>query len=190
MNSRLHSTVSLGILCAGVILGTSCSRPSSGLLPAAPGALTGGQSTTGSTEGEVFPLLGGSFTIEARGGDGIVGTYAGTSTFSGAGRQRSSVTLQVTGGSGTFAGASGSLAVSGTGAFADEGKFTLDGEGELTLAGGRRAVVVFTLRGSSVASCSPSEQIAIAQSATGTMSRAGRVDARLSHVVGNTGCSS
>jgi hypothetical protein len=190
MNSRLHSIVSHGVLCAGLMLGTSCSRPSSGLQPPAPGPLPGVQSTTALAEGLVFPLLEGSFDIGAKGGDGIVGTYTGTSTFSGDGRQRSFVALQVTGGSGAFAGASGFLTVTGTGAFADEGTFVLDGEGELTLVGGRRAVVVFNLRGSSVASCSLSEQIVIAQSASGTLSRAGRVDARLSHVVGNTGCTS
>ena len=190
MNSRLHSLVSHAVLCAGVILVTSCSRPSSGFQPTAPGALTRGPSTPGSAEGQVFPLLEGSFAIWARAGDGIVGTYAGTSTLSEAGRQRSSITLQVTGGSGVFAGATGSLVVSGTGAFADEGTVVLEGDGEVTLAGGRRAVVVFNLRGSSVASCSLTEQIAIDQSATGTMSRAGRVEARLRHVVGNTGCTS
>ena len=138
----------------------------------------------------VFPLVRGSFVVENGGGDGIAGTYTGRSTFGSNGRQNTSLALQVTGGSGVFAGAIGSLVVTGQGAFAGEGTFVLDGNGEVTFAGGRRAVLVLRMRGSSTAGCTASNQIAISQTADGTLGRLGRVAATLNHAVENTGCSS
>jgi hypothetical protein len=143
-----------------------------------------------SLDAVVFSLLAGSFAIVNRNGDGITGRYTGTATFSDAGREDSSVTLHIEGGSGAYAGAIGTLAMNGAGAFAGEGAFSLDGTGEVVLPGGRRAVVVLNLQGASLAGCSPGERIAITQSAEGTLSRAGRVTATLTHEVGNTGCNS
>jgi hypothetical protein len=135
-----------------------------------------------------FPLLAGSFTIQNGDGDGIAGTYSGAAEFAGGAPQKTSLTLQVSSGSGTFAGAAGTLAITGVGSFAGSGAFALDGRGEVTLAGGKRAVLVLSLRGNSVASCNISGHIGIGQTAAGVLARAGRVEARLSHIVGNTGC--
>src|SRR5690606_5239145 len=132
-----------------------------------------------------FPLLAGSFAIENRHGDGIAGTYTGTATIPDDGRENSSLTLHIEGGSGAYAGATGTLAMNGVGAFAGEGTFSLDGSGEVALAGDRRAVVVVNLRGTSLAGCSPGERIAITQTAEGTLSRVGRVTATLTHEVGD-----
>jgi hypothetical protein len=189
MKLRVHRLLGHAILCAGLAVVASCSRPSplpeSTLAPA--GVQSGNQAQT-SLDAVAFPLLAGSFAIVNRNGDGIDGTYSGTATFTDGGLERSSLTLHIASGSGAYAGAAGTLAMSGVGAFAGEGAFSLDGTGEVVLAGGRRAVVVVNLRGTSVAGCSPSERIAITQTAGGTLSRVGRVTATLTHEVGETGC--
>jgi hypothetical protein len=203
MNSRLHSFLACVVLCGGLTC-ASCSRPSSVVAPtaAAPAARqaiqderfelaspgTGKNQFHEVSDAAVFPLLAGSFAIVNRDGDGIEGTYTGVAQAAPGALQKSSLSMQVSNGSGSFAGAVGTLDISGAGSFAEEGAFLLDGGGALTLAGGKRAVLVLTLRGESLASCSPSGRIAIGQTAGGTMARAGRVTARLSHVVGGTGC--
>ena len=189
MKIRAHWLAGHVALCGGLLLATACSRPTPGSESAlAPAGLHTGQRRPIPAETLVYPLVEGSFTIVNRDGAGITGTYSGTSRFPGDGRQQASLTLRVTGGWGKFAGATGSVAVTGTGAFADEGRFVLDGDGEVTLAGGKRATVVLKLSGSSTASCSASERIAIAQTADGAMGRAGRVTATLSHEVVDSFC--
>jgi hypothetical protein len=190
MKIRVPSRVGGAVICAG-LLAPACSQPSSGpqsaLAPAAPASAL---STRAPDAAAVFPLVHGSFTIENAGGDGIAGTYTGTSTFGGGGSQESSLALQVTAGSGAFAGATGSLVLTGQGAFADEGTFVLGGSGEVAHQDGKRAVLILRLRGSSTAGCTASSQIAITQIADGTLGRIGRVTATLNHTVLNTGCSS
>ena len=189
MKFKVQTGAGSAVLCAGLLLAASCSHPSS-LSPAAPAATAPqiGHQARISAETVAFPLLTGSFAIANRSGDGLTGIYAGTAVFSGAGVQNASLTLQIVSGSGAFAGATGTVAVTGDGAFADEGSFSLNGMGEVMLNGGRRAVVVLSLRGASLAGCSPAERIAISQTADGIMSRGGRVTATLSHEVGSTGC--
>jgi hypothetical protein len=141
-----------------------------------------------SAEEDLYPLVEGSVTIVNRDGDGIAGTYTGTSRFPRVGVQRASLTLQIASGSGRFEGATGSLAMEGAGSFTGDGRFLLEGHGEVALPGGKRAALVLSLEGSSVQGCAPSTRIAIFQRAEGTMGRAGRVTATLSHEIGNTGC--
>jgi hypothetical protein len=200
MKTRFHSLFGYAVLSVGVMSTMSCSRPSS-VTPTAPSpaALQQGQHVLSASSlaaglrassGEVvaFPLVAGSFAIANLDGDGIVGTYTGIATFADSTHQKSSLTFEIGNGSGGFAGAHGTIAMKGNGSFADEGQFLLEGSGEITIAGGSRSIIALSLRGSSVASCSTSGQIAITQSAEGTMGRAGHVTATLSHEVGNTGC--
>ncbi len=102
--------------------------------------------------------------------------------------EHASLTLQISDGSGALAGAGGVIPVAGLGSFVGEGDFLLQGHGEMTLAGGQRAILAVTLQGSSFASCSDSGQITISQSAAGAMGRVGRVSATLQHTVGGAGC--
>lgn len=201
MERPVHSLFGCIVLCASLVSVISCTRPSpvspttptpaagragDATLPASPGAPVKGRRAI--SEAVVFPLLTGLFTIENGAGDRIAGTYTGSAQFTDGGLEKTSLTLQVSNGSGAFEGAVGTVEIKGTGSFADAGTFVLDGSGEVTLAEGKRAVVVLSLRGSSITSCHATARIAITQTAEGTMARAGRVAARLSHVVGNTGC--
>ena len=179
-------------LCAALAVAVSCSRTS----PVAPTHSSwesgnGQRAISEPAEGAVdgFPLLRGSLVVTNSRGDRIVGRYSGTALISGA-RQTSTLTLQVSNGSGAFGGAAGTIAIQGVGAFAGEGEFVLEGRGELTDAGGRRKPLVLSLRGVSQATCSSSDLIAIIQTADGVMGHAGRVTATLTHEVGSTSCSS
>lgn len=177
--------LSLVVVCGILAAACSDSPPlaSTGPSPVAPGTLE----TSTSLEVAAFPLMSGSFAISNRTGDGFSGSYSGNAISNGA-LQTASVTLQVSRGSGAFAGATGQLVLDLSGALTGEGAFALSGAGELTLASGRRADVALSLRGTSTAGCSASQRILIAQSAVGTLRYAGRVDAQLTHEVGNTGC--
>jgi hypothetical protein len=200
MKTRLYSLFGFVLLFASLASATSCGRPAP-VSPTVPSpALQGeehalAESPVAAVKGlhaiaadaAAFPLLTGSFAIENGSGDGIAGTYTGTTQFAGGAVQKSSLTLQVSSGSGIFARAAGTLAIKGVGSFAGSGEFLLDGSGEVTMAAGKR-LLVLSLRGTSVASCNTSGHIVIGQTADGVLARAGRVQARLSHVVGNTGC--
>jgi hypothetical protein len=200
MRASLYSVSGFVLLFASLASGISCGRPSPVSPSVSAPTLQVGERASAESAAEAvnglrpmpadatFPLLAGSFTIQNGDGDGIAGTYSGATEFVGGAPQKTSLTLQVSNGSGTFAGAAGTLAVTGVGSFAGSGAFALDGSGEVRLAGGKRAVLVVSLRGNSVVSCNVSGHIAIGQTAAGVLARAGRVEARLSHVVGNTGC--
>ena len=195
MKPAIRSLPGLVAFCVGVLAVSSCGRTSS-VSPTAPSLASDDSRrapkglTATSQNALSFTLLAGSVVIENAKGDRIVGTYSGTTILATGGAQTSSLTLQVSDGSGPFRSASGTIAIEGVGAFADEGQFALEGRGELTLAGGRRAAVVFNLRGLSRATCSSSARVAITQTADGTMARAGRVTATLSHEVGESSCNS
>jgi hypothetical protein len=200
MKASLYSLSGFVLLFASLASAISCGRPSPVSPSVSPPALQVGERASAESPGAAvkslgavspdaaFPLLGGSFAIQNGDGDGISGTYSGAAEFAGGAPQKTSLTLQVSNGTGTFAGAAGILAVTGTGSFAGSGAFALDGSGGVTLAGGKWAVLVLSLRGDSVVSCNISGHIAIGQTAAGVLARAGRVEARLGHVVGNTGC--
>lgn len=198
MKVRVHSLIGLAVLCAAA---ASCGRPS----PVAPtaaasAALLQGQQTAApasaprkssdriSTLGTITPLLAGSLSIVNADGDGISGTYTGTAQSTDLGTEIASLTITISGGSGAFAGAAGTLAMTGAGAWVDEGSFLLKGGGELSIAGGKSAVVMIGLRGTAVASCDSSGHTTITANAEGVMGRAGRVSATLRHEVGNAGC--
>lgn len=190
MKIAIRSLPGLVAFCVSVLAVSSCGKASS-VLPTSPSLATDdNRQKVSSQDALSYPLLGGSVVIENAKGHRIAGTYSGTTVFATGGGQASSLTLQVSDGSGPFRSASGTIAIQGVGAFADEGKFSLEGRGELTLAGGRRAAVVFNLRGLSRATCGSSQRVAITQTADGTMARAGRVTATLTHEVGNTSCNS
>ena len=186
MNRSLLTSVAL----YAATVSAGCSQ----LSPVSPAASTAGTASArlavGSAGAVAFDLIEGTFSIVGARGDAITGTYSGVATFSDAGIEQSSLTLQVADGSGSFQGARGTLQVTGRGAFADEGGFSLDAKGPVSLAGGRRANVVLNLRGTSVAACATSERIALALTGSGTMVQTGRVTATFSHEVVGSGCSS
>ena len=195
------SVIGHAVLCAALVSLSACSRispvgptsdsarplqqgqPLSPALPSTPQQVPHATAAAAATS----PLLAGSFAIANADGDGIRGTYSGSAQLSGGALQHASLTLQISDGSGVLAGAGGVIPVAGLGSFVGEGDFLLQGHGEMTLAGGQRAILALTLQGTSFASCSDSGQITISQSAAGAMGRVGRVSATLQHTVGGAG---
>jgi hypothetical protein len=200
MKSRVHSYVGSGLVAVGLVAASGCSAaPTSpaGVSSAAAIQTTSSSPASGSSLQSVmkkstvqgtFPLSAGTFQIANGAGDSISGTYAGTAVFSSNGPEKAALTLQISGGTGAFAGASGTALATGTGGFADEGAFTIDARGDVAIAGGKHAQITLSLSGTSRATCSDTSQIAITQTADGNMARAGHVHGTFDHVVGNTGC--
>jgi|SoiMethySBSTD1v2_1073268.scaffolds.fasta_scaffold337584_2 hypothetical protein len=156
-------------------------------VPASPSGVARGPDTLAADAS--FGLTGGVFSITNDKGDRLQGTYTGVATFTDAGAESATVELTAAGGTGVFENATGTIAAVGKGAFADEGAFTLTADGTVALASGKRAQIGLTLRGTSLLSCVAAATTA-SQTAEGTMTRAGRVTGSLSHVVGNSDCSS
>jgi hypothetical protein len=202
MKSRVHSYVGSGLVAVGLVAASGCSAaPTSpaGVSSAAAIQTTSSSPASGSSLQSVmkkstvqgtFPLSAGTFQIANGAGDSISGTYAGTAVFSSNGPEKAALTLQISGGTGAFAGASGTALATGTGGFADEGAFTIDARGDVALTGGKHAQMTFGLSGTSSVSCSATNQLTISQSGDGSMGRAGRVHGTLQHVVGNADCAS
>ena len=194
---HVHSVVASGFLLVGLAAAVGCGRTS----PLSPDPAAAGLSSLPRTAGvapvvrpaagpeTTIPLFAGVFLVQNGAGDSISATYTGTARSGSGSAEKAAITVQITGGTGAYSGAVGRFEASGAGAFADEGAFTLDAKADIVVAGGRHAQLLFNLAGTASVSCTASSQIAITQTAEGTMGRAGRVRAMLYHQLGNTGCS-
>jgi hypothetical protein len=136
-----------------------------------------------------FLLSAGTFTITDRKGAQLSGVYTGETSESTT-SSVTTLTLQVTGGTGALKGATGTLEGHGLGAFTGEGAFSLDISGTIATNGGKKsAKFSATLSGASRISCSDGHVI-IRQSADGSGgTKDGRLGAMMQHEVGSAGCS-
>ncbi len=147
--------------------------------PAAPASNAGPQSIRSDAG---FPLLSGTFTLTTGSGT-LFGTYVGS------GDERKGETdlrLTVTSGTGAFQGADGTLRGSGTGQFTGEGPFSLSLKGHVSAAGSHFTLRI-TVSGVSSILCDAG-RVGISQDAGGTADSLGPVDAKFTHLVGNTTC--
>lgn len=200
MNVRVRSVIGSALLVFGVAAVTGCGR-SSPIAPTAAASVAAGSLTLNRTSAQattrpnggpvVTTSLQGTFDIHSGSGDGISGTYRGTAVSSG-GAEQAFLTMQITAGTGIYAGATGAVDASGTGAFSGEGSYTLSGRGDAVLQGSKHAQITFNTAGTSMPSCipdTPTDQFIITQTGTGTMGRVGRVSATSTHrVTGGAGC--
>lgn len=198
MNARVHSRIGTGLLVIGLGAVMGCGRtspvsPTSAaasvsqpVVIAGPAPATGGAMTRRATG---FPIVSGTFTIASDSGDGLTGTYTGTSFVSAGAPERALLNLQISGGTGAYAGASGSMGATGVGAFTGEGPLTVDLKGD-ALVHGKHLPLRIGLVGTSSVSCSSSSEVVVTQTATGSMKKTGDVHATFRHVVGQAGCSS
>jgi len=201
MNVRVRSFVGPAVLVIGFAAAAGCGRtsPVSPTPAAAPDAAlspsTSSQSMARRSTGTAFPILNGTFQIANDSGDGIFGRYEGTAISSTGGVDRASLTLHIDGGTGQYAGASGTLDAVGVGAFTGEGTFTLYAKGD-AIVNRKHVQLKIDLTGTSVVSCAASSQIAVTQTgtgslkATGSVKNTGDVHATLTHEVGHTNCGS
>lgn len=196
---RVHSVVGSALLVLGLAAAAGCDR-SSPVSPTASSASavqtaistsnrSSGQSAMRPDGGPVVTVsLQGQFAVGNGAADNLSGTYTGTAASSAGTPEQASLTLQITAGTGVYAGASGTVNASGTGAFSGEGTYTLAARGDAVLPGGKQAQITINLSGTSAASC-PADNFTITQSGSGTMSRGGRVTSTFSHTVtGGASC--
>jgi hypothetical protein len=180
-------TFSVTILAAAI----GCGRST----PTAPDLAPAGASPSAAVSpvdpeasGATFLLSAGTFVIIDDAGAQLSGVYTGQSG-SGHGR-KTSLTLQVTNGTGALAGATGTLDGRGSGAFTGEGSFLLSLSGSIvTDAAPKGHTFRSNLQGVSTVSCSNTGHILVHQEGHGTSDRGRSVGAKLQHEVGNTGCS-
>ena len=113
--------------CSGIVSrdGTSAlfTTPSSVITTGQAGP-AGERSVTLARDVVTFTLANGTFKFTSPDGE-LTGTYTGFVTAPTSGRPRMTITLQVTGGSGAFVGATGTLVGEGKGAFVTGGDFVL-----------------------------------------------------------------
>jgi hypothetical protein len=137
-----------------------------------------------------FALSNGSFTVTAPNGDYFGGNYTGVATVSSSSpiRATASLDLNVSTGTGAFAGAQGSVSGVGNGAFSGEGPFSLGLDGFISTTADRRFHVKVDVTGTSSASCTT--PIILTLNGTGVAAKVGNVQTAFAHQVGNTGCGS
>ena len=197
MNVRVRSVVGSALFVFGLAAAAGCggsspTAPSASATAAASTASANHASPPSSVRPDGGPVvttsLHGSFDIHNGSGDGVSGTYSGTGVSSG-GSEQAFLSMQITGGTGIYAGATGSVDALGSGAFSGEGTYSLSARGDALLDGGKHAQITFNLSGTSAASCIPIDQFTVTQTGSGTMGRAGRVTARFQHTVtSGAGC--
>ena len=131
------------------------------------------------------PLVSGRFTI-AVGTDALQGIYTGQASVADS-SQSSTLDLTVTGGSGVFQGASGTLQGTGTGAFAGEGAFALFLKRFVSRPGrSNDAPFRASIGGMSQVSC-VSGQIQVAMQGRDPSTKRGPASIALQHSVGGGG---
>ena len=173
--------------------------------PLAPNSvLTGPSATSGSdlisnpitvTSSRVvatFPLTG-VFTLTLSAADGtagsINGNYTGQAVASLPGNTTTTLELSTVQSAGLGSNVTG-LQASGSGAFIDEGDFSLSlSLTSPTLKSSDGSVVKVTLRGTSRISCNAAHHIVVTQHGTGSTPRIGDVIVDEQHEVANTNCS-
>jgi len=130
-----------------------------------------------------FSLQNGTFTLEV-GSASLIGTYEGRSV-QGSGPELASLTLDVTGGTGSFTGATGVLTADGRGAFAGEGAFQITVTGEVEANGQKR--VRIKAKGQSGLSCGSTGPV-LAMSGSGSAGNLGEASVQLTHEIAGAFC--
>jgi hypothetical protein len=186
--------VSRVVMMVGVVAGMGCGSVASGdrggALMTAPSsvavptrALAGDSSSTRGVAGATFTMTDGVFRFTGEQGE-LRGTYDGVVTAPLNGSSTARMALQVTGGTGTYLGASGTIEATGQGTFAGEGQFVLTMSG-IVLGGKYQA----TLVGDAAIGCGSDERVISRLQGQGTVATGGRVDMQLESQVVEGVCS-
>ena len=133
----------------------------------------------------MFALEAGSLSLESPHGS-LSGDFSGAATA--AGNDVTAVTtVVVTGGTGQYAGASGTLTGTGSGAFVGEGGFSLLLQGSILTGRGSRPFRA-SVRGTSALSCRDGT-VVVLQSGSGTATALGRISAQMRYdITSNADC--
>jgi hypothetical protein len=135
-----------------------------------------------------FDLLEGSFTLTFADGSALWGTYHGDARLPSSGQPRASLEGVVTGGTGLFAGATGSLRGRGTGGFAGDGEFTVALRAAVSTPDSGSLDLRATLKGTSTSTCTLTAPPRMALDGSGSARGLASVTGRLEHNLGTQIC--
>ena len=166
-----------------VLAGSATTQPSSLSEPSASPIRQGQVRTSYSVD-----LLEGSLSLSLSDGSTIRGSYHGTATVPSVGTTRATLEGEITGGTGVFAGASGDLRGSGTGALADSGRFSLSLRATISTSDGSSRNVSVMLDGVSTATCTTTAPPRLALDGKGTDRGKDSATAHLEHDIGDRIC--
>jgi hypothetical protein len=132
-------------------------------------------------------LLEGTISLTLSDGTTIWGTYRGTATVPSMGQSRATLDGEVTGGTGLFAGATGTINGAGMGGFVNDGEFSVTLHATVSLAHGDSRVVRVALSGISTSTCTTTAPPRVALDGTGKARGRGAA-AHLEHNLGAQIC--
>ena len=121
-------------------------------------------------------------------GNTIWGTYHGTASVPSVGRSRATLEGEVTGGTGLFAGATGTLKGAGIGGFVNDGEFSVTLRATVSMANGYSREVPVALNGISTSTCTTTAPPRVALDGTGKAKGTGSAAAHLEHNLGAQIC--
>ncbi len=132
-------------------------------------------------------LLEGTMSLTLSDGATIWGTYRGTATVPSVGQSRATLEGEITGGTGLFAGATGTVNGAGIGGFVNDGEFSVTLYVTVSMANGDSRVVRVTLNGISTSTCTTTAPPRVALDGTGKARDRGAA-AHLEHNLGAQIC--
>lgn len=122
-------------------------------------------------------------------GSSIWGTYSGSaSTATGSLSSRAKLDGEITGGTGTFAGATGTFRAAGTGGFVNDGPFSATLRVSVSSASRSSIQWAVTLNGTSTSTCSTTAPPRMALDGTGDVKGSGTITGHLEHNLGSSIC--
>ena len=135
-----------------------------------------------------YDLLEGSVTLTLADGSALWGTYHGAASIPSSGPSRASLEGEVTGGTGLFAGATGSLSGRGTGGFAGDGEFSVALRAAISTHDGGSLALRVTLKGTSTSTCTTTAPPRMALDGTGRAKGLASATGHLEHNLGTKIC--
>jgi len=132
-------------------------------------------------------LLKGTISLTLSDGTTIWGTYRGSATVPSVGQARATLEGEVTGGTGLFAGATGTLKGAGIGGFVNDGEFSVTLHASVSMANGRSREMPISLSGISTSTCTTTAPPRVALDGSGKAKGLGSA-AHLEHNLGAQIC--
>ena len=135
-----------------------------------------------------FDLLEGTVSLTLADGSALWGTYHGAASIPSSGQPRASLEGTVTGGTGLFAGAGGSLSGTGVGGFAGDGVFSVTLRAAVATGDGESLDVRVALKGTSTSTCTTTAPPRMALDGTGNAKGLASATGHLEHNLGTRIC--
>jgi len=189
---------SLGLLLAGCgtqtplapdpVSATAMAGPVEALAPPSPLVSAAATTTTKARFAFRFDMLDTAMTLVFADGSALEGTYRGVATNPVGGQARATLEGDITGGTGVFAGASGTFSGSGTGGFAGDGEFSVSLRGDVIRSGRKPLDLRVTLKGTVASTCTTETPPRLFLDGTGAAKGLGAVVGHLEHNLGTEPC--